>query len=134
MKRIVNLIVLLLFSAVVATAQTETASRLYKEAKADKLGVEHFLKQDFAAVDSTSMYDLGVLFYRDKEYASSGTCWEIALKKVKKHGKAYEQILEALSIGVLSQMNFYGGKANKRPTWMVTFQLCKFTSFFSKYN
>jgi len=97
MKRIVNILVFWLLSAVVATAQTETASRLYKEAMADQLGVEHFLKQDFAAVDSTSMHDLGVLFYRDKQYASSGACWEIALKKVKKHGKAYEKILEALS-------------------------------------
>lgn len=114
MKRIVNLIVLLLFSAVVATAQTEAASRLYKEAKADKLGVEHFLKQDFAAVDSTSMYDLGVLFYRDKEYASSGTCWEIALKKVKKHGKAYEQILEALSSAYLELGD------NQKIQWLMT--------------
>lgn len=114
MKRIVNLIVMLLFSAVVATAQIETASRLYKEAKADKLGVEHFLKQDFAAVDSTSMYDLGVLFYRDKEYASSGTCWEIALKKVKKHGKAYEQILEALSSAYLELGD------NRKIQWLMT--------------
>ena len=97
MKHIVYIIVLLLVSAMPATAQTETATRLYKEAMADQLGVEHYLKQDFAEVDSTSMHDLAVLFYRDKQYASSGVCWEIALKKVKKHGKAYEQILEALS-------------------------------------
>ena len=97
MRRIVNILVFWLILAMTATSQTETASRLYKEAKADQLGVEHFLKQDFAEVDSTSMHDLAVLFYRDKDYASSGTCWEIALKKVHKHGKAYEQILEALS-------------------------------------
>lgn len=55
------------------------------------------MKQNFENVDSTSMHDLAVLFYRANDYASAGVCWEIALGKVKKHGKAYEQILNCLS-------------------------------------
>ena len=101
MKRIVFIILLLVCMVLEASAQTATATCLYQEATADKLGVEHFLKQDFAEVDSISMYDLGVLFYREKQYAYSGICWEIALKKVKKHGKTYEQIVEALSSAYL---------------------------------
>lgn len=101
MKRIVFIILLLVCMVLEASAQTATATCLYQEATADKLGVEHFLKQDFAEVDSISMYELGVLFYREKQYAYSGICWEIALKKVKKHGKTYEQIVEALSSAYL---------------------------------
>lgn len=84
-------------SAVSAMAQTETAKTLYNEATADRSKMEQFLKRDFIAVDSTSMHDLAVMFYRDKDYRSAGRCWEIALQKVKKHGKAYEQILNAMS-------------------------------------
>lgn len=96
MKRyFISAVLTLGFSAVFA--QTETAKRLYKEAIADCSNIEQFLKQVSANVDSTSMHDLAVLFYRDEDYRSAGTCWEIALQKVKKHGKAYEQILNALS-------------------------------------
>lgn len=97
MKQILSTIILLLALASNAMAQTETASRIYKEATDDKSRIEKFLKQDFTTVDSTSMHDLAVLFFRDKDYRSAGACWEIALQKVKKHGKAYEQILNALS-------------------------------------
>lgn len=97
MKQILSTIILLLALASNAMAQTETASRLYKEASADKSKIEEFLKQDFSAVDSTSMHDLAVLFYLEKDYRSAGACWEVALQKVTKHGKAYEQILNALS-------------------------------------
>ena len=85
--------------AVISTgfAQTDTATRLYKEALADRSNIEQFLKQDFEAVDSTSMNNLAYLFYRDKDYRSAGACWELALQKVKKHGETYEQILKALS-------------------------------------
>ena len=95
MKRYIILIVLGLgFSTLFA--QTETATRLYKEATADRSKTEQFLKQDFANIDSTSMHDLAVMFYLNNDYRSAGICWEIALQKVKKHGKAYEQILNAL--------------------------------------
>ena len=94
-------------------AQSETAKRLYKEAMADRSNIEQFLKRDFSAVDSTSMHDMAVLFYRDKDYRSAGTCWEIALKKVKKHGKAYEQILNALS-SAYTELN-----DNKKIQWLM---------------
>ncbi len=87
----------LLLSATSVTAQTETAKTLYKEATADRSKMEQFLKRDFSAVDSISMHGLAVMLYRDKDYRSAGRCWEIALQKVKKHGKAYEQILNAMS-------------------------------------
>lgn len=87
----------MLLSAASVMAQTETAKTLYKEATADRSKMEQFLKRDFTAVDSTSMHDLAVMLYRDKDYRSAGRCWEIALQKVKKHGKAYEQILNAMS-------------------------------------
>ena len=87
----------MLLSAASTMAQTETAKTLYKEATANRAKMEQFLKRDFTAVDSTSMHDLAVMLYRDKDYRSAGRCWEIALQKVKKHGKAYEQILNAMS-------------------------------------
>ena len=96
MKRILQLL-LLLVVCTTASAQTETAKKLYAQANADKSKIGQFLKQDFSAVDSTSMHDLAVMFYRDEDYRSAGACWEVALGKVKKHGKAYEQILNALS-------------------------------------
>ena len=85
-------------------AQTETAQRLYQQATADRTKMRQFLSQDFSAVDSTSMHDLAVLFYRDKDYRSAGACWEIALQKVRKFGKAYEQILNALT-AAYSELN-----------------------------
>lgn len=91
------ILVLLIFVFNVVFAQTETATRLYNEAMGNKSNIEQFLKQDFSKVDSTSMHDLAVMFYRDKDYRSAGACWEVALQKVKKYGKAYEQILNALS-------------------------------------
>lgn len=97
MKRVGQIILFLFFLYVPLKAQTDTALRMYKEAKSHKSGVRDYLRQDFSAVDSTSMHDLAVLLYRDKDFASAGVCWEIALPKVKKHGKAYEQILNALS-------------------------------------
>lgn len=87
----------MLLSAASVMAQTETAKTLYKEATADRSKMEQFLKRDFTAVDSTSIRDLAVMLYRDKDYRSAGRCWEIALQKVKRHGKAYEQILNAMS-------------------------------------
>lgn len=113
MKQILSTFILLLVLAGNAMAQTETASRLYKEATADKSKMEDFLKQDFSAVDSTSMHDLAVLFYRDNDYQSAGACWEVALQKVKKHGKAYEQILNALSL-VYMELN-----DNHKIEWLI---------------
>lgn len=81
----------------VSFAQTELAKAMYAEATSGKLTTSQYLKQDFEKVDSTSMHDLAVLFYRANDYASAGVCWEIALGKVKKHGKAYEQIINCLS-------------------------------------
>jgi len=90
--------ILLFFAfAVSSLAQTETAVRLYREASADKSKLKQFLSQDFSSVDSTSMHDLGVMFYLDKDYVSAGACWEEALQKVTKHGTAYEKILNKLS-------------------------------------
>lgn len=94
-------------------AQTETATRLYKEALADRSNIEQFLKQDFEAVDSTSMNNLAYLFYRDKDYRSAGACWELALQKVKKHGETYEQILKALSF-VYGELN-----DNEKINWLL---------------
>lgn len=82
----------------VSFAQTEQAKAMFTEATSGKLSVNQYLKQDFAEVDSTSMHDLAVLFYMANDYSSAGTCWEIALGKVKKHGKAYEQIINNLSL------------------------------------
>ena len=78
-------------------AQTEKAKAMFAEATSGKLTTSQYLKQNFKDVDSTSMHDLAVLFYRANDYVSAGVCWEVALGKVKKHGKAYEQILNCLS-------------------------------------
>ena len=81
----------------VSFAQTEQAKAMYAEATSGKVTTKQYLSQDFAQVDSTSMHDLAVLFYMAHDYISAGTCWEVALGKVKKHGKAYEQIINCLS-------------------------------------
>ena len=78
-------------------AQTEKAKAMFAEATSGELTTSQYLKQNFKDVDSTSMHDLAVLFYRANDYVSAGACWEVALGKVKKHGKAYEQILNCLS-------------------------------------
>ena len=83
--------------AYVSFAQTEQAKAMFAEATSGKLTTCQYLKRDFAKVDSTSMHDLAVLFYRANDFVSAGTCWEIALSKVQKHGKAYEQIINCLS-------------------------------------
>lgn len=83
--------------AYVSFAQTEQAKAMFAEATSGKLTTSQYLKRDFAKVDSTSMHDLAVLFYRANDFVSAGTCWEIALSKVQKHGKAYEQIINCLS-------------------------------------
>ena len=70
---------------------------MFAEATSGELTTSQYLKQNFKDVDSTSMHDLAVLFYRANDYVSAGVCWEVALRKVKKHGKAYEQILSCLS-------------------------------------
>ena len=96
MKRIY--ILLLMFTSVCSlSAQTEKAKSMYEEITNGKITKEKFLKQNFADVDSTSMHDLAVLFYHAEDYAMAGNCWEVALGKVKKHGKAYEQIINCLS-------------------------------------
>lgn len=98
MKRWTLFIILFLIGSCVISAQTQKALMMYSEATSGLLQVKDFLKRDFSEVDSTSMHDLAVLFYRDKDYKSAATCWEIALGKVKKHGKAYEQIINNLSL------------------------------------
>ena len=50
-------------------AQTEQAKVMYAEATNGVITTEAYLNQDFAKVDSTSMHDLAVLFYRDKDFA-----------------------------------------------------------------
>lgn len=95
MKKLIFLLVCFL-SVLTSFSQTETAQAMYAEATAGKMTVNQYLKQDFASVDSVTMHDLAVLFYQANDYASAGTCWEIALGKVKKHGKAYEQIINCL--------------------------------------
>ena len=87
----------MLVSVCSLSAQTEMAKSMYEEVVSGKITKEKFLKQDFADVDSTSMHDLAVMFYRAEDYAMAGSCWAVALGKLKKHGKAYEQILNALS-------------------------------------
>ena len=96
MKRYTFLLIFMSLTYV-SFAQTELAKAMYAEATSGKLTTSQYLKQDFEKVDSTSMHDLAVLFYRANDYASAGVCWEIALGKVKKHGKAYEQIINCLS-------------------------------------
>ena len=96
MKRI-YILFLMLVSVCSLSAQTEKAKSMYEEVVSGKITKEKFLKQDFADVDSTSMHDLAVMFYRAEDYAMAGSCWEVALGKVKKHGKAYEQIINCLS-------------------------------------
>lgn len=96
MKRI-YILLLMFVSFCSLSAQTEKAKRMYEEVTSGKITKEKFLKQDFADVDSTSMHDLAVLFYRSDDYTMAGNCWEVALSKVKKHGKAYEQILNCLA-------------------------------------
>ena len=50
MKRILQLL-LLLVVCTTASAQTETAQKLYAQANSDKSKIGQFLKQDFSAVD-----------------------------------------------------------------------------------
>lgn len=95
MKKIFISLLLMLVAVVCANAQTKRSRELWEMSKT--VSREVFLQQDFTAVDSTSMHDLAVLLYRDKDLRLAGDCWEIALSKVKKYGKAYEQILNALS-------------------------------------
>lgn len=97
MKRIIIFLLTLCSVAVGIYAQTADASRMYKEIKADKHRLDEYIDKGFAGVDSTSVHDLAVLLYYDKDYKSAGACWEVALTKVTKYGKAYEQILEALT-------------------------------------
>ncbi len=94
-----------IISAFTSFAQTEKAKVMYIEATSGSMPVNQYLKQDFAEVDSTSMHDLAVLFYQANDYASAGTCWEMALGKVKKHGKAYEQIINCLSAVYMENSN-----------------------------
>lgn len=96
MKRYTFLLIFMSF-AYVSFAQTEQAKAMFAEATSGKLTTSQYLKRDFTKVDSTSMHDLAVLFYRANDFVSAGTCWEIALSKVQKHGKAYEQIINCLS-------------------------------------
>lgn len=96
MKRLLLLSICIL-SVLVSYAQTEKAKTMFTEATSGRMTPSQYLKQDFVKVDSTSMHDLAVLFYQANDYVSAGTCWEIALGKVKKHGKAYEQIINCLS-------------------------------------
>ena len=96
MKRLLLLSICIL-SVFTSFAQTEKAKAMYAEATSGEVTAGQYLKQDFAQVDSATMHDLAVLFYQANDYISAGTCWEIALGKVKKHGKAYEQILNCLS-------------------------------------
>ena len=96
MKRYTSVLIFILFTYV-SFAQTEKAKAMFAVATSGKTTTAQYLKQDFAQVDSTSMHDLAVLFYRANDYVSAGACWEVALNKVKKHGKAYEQIINCLS-------------------------------------
>ena len=96
MKRLFVFLLTICSVAVGIYAQTADASRMYKEIKADKHRLDEYIDKGFAGVDSTSVHDLAVLLYYDKDYKSAGACWEVALTKVTKYGKAYEQILEAL--------------------------------------
>lgn len=93
----IYILLLMLVSVCSLSAQTEKAKSMYEEVVSGKVTKEKFLKQDYADVDSTSMHDLAVMFYRAEDYAMAGSCWEVALSKVKKHGKAYEQIINCLS-------------------------------------
>lgn len=96
MKRFTFLLIFMSLTYI-SFAQTERAKTMYAEATSGKLTTSQYLKQDFEKVDSTSMHELAVLFYRANDYVSAGVCWEVALGKVKKHGKAYEQIINCLS-------------------------------------
>ena len=96
MKRLLLLSICIL-SVFTSFAQTEKAKAMYAEATSGEMTAGQYLKQDFGQVDSATMHDLAVLFYQANDYISAGTCWEIALGKVKKHGKAYEQIINCLS-------------------------------------
>lgn len=104
MKRLLLLSVCIL-SVFVSYAQTEKAKTMFAEATCGRMTPSQYLKQDFVKVDSTSMHDLAVLFYQTKDFVSAGTCWEIALGKVKKHGKAYEQIINCLSAVYMDNTN-----------------------------
>ena len=76
---------------------------MFAEATSGRMTPSQYLKQDFVKVDSTSMHDLAVLFYQANDYISAGTCWEIALGKVKKHGKAYEQMINSIGLDTLQE-------------------------------
>lgn len=104
MKRLLILSIFVLLTCI-SFAQTEKAETMYAEAIGGKIPVSQYLKQDFSEIDSVSMHDLAVLFYRANDLISAGTCWEIALGKVKKHGKAYEQIINCLSAVYLDNSN-----------------------------
>lgn len=97
MKRLFLLIAMMV-SGIAAFAQTDKAKEMYAEATSGKVPVEEYLSGDFASVDSISMHGMAVMFYKANDFVSAGTCWEIALGKVKKHGKAYEQIINCLSL------------------------------------
>ena len=71
MKRI-YILLLMLVSVCSLSAQTEKAKSMYEEVVSGKITKEKFLKQDFADVDSTSMHDLAVMFYRAEDYALAG--------------------------------------------------------------
>lgn len=97
MKKTIVAAVSILLSLSLLHSQTPEASKLFQEVKSNPNLMANLVKSGFETVDSTSVYDLGVLFYLGEEYDSAGVCFEAALGKVKKYGSSYEKILDALS-------------------------------------
>ena len=70
MKRLFLLIAMMV-SGIAAYAQTDKAKEMYAEATSGKVPVEEYLSGDFASVDSISMHDMAVMFYKSMAISSN---------------------------------------------------------------
>ena len=97
MKRaIVSFIIF--FFCIAASAQTQTAQKLYAKATEPKANIENIIKTQASKADSTSCHDLAVLFYQAGDYTHAAACWDIAAQKVRKFGKNYEKMLNFMAM------------------------------------
>lgn len=91
------LIIISIFTCIAGHAQTQRAQEMFSKATATGADIDKIIAKECADADSTSCNDLAVMFFRADDLNHAAQSWEFALKKVKKFGKAYEQILSFLT-------------------------------------
>lgn len=91
------LIIISIFTCIAGHAQTQRAQEMFSKATATGADIDKIIAKECAEADSTSCNDLAVMFFRADDLNHAAQSWEFALKKVKKFGKSYEQILSFLT-------------------------------------